>query len=132
MSEITTRAGCVAHFAVNADDIAGARRFYEAVFGWTFEPWGPPEFFHIRTADGEAPGLHAALQGRRDFDGRRVVGFECTVAVDDVDAVAAAVRAGGGEILMEKTTITGVGDLIWFADPSGNVVGAMRYHAEDD
>jgi hypothetical protein len=28
---------------------------------------------------------------------------------------------------MEKTTITGVGDLLFFADPSGNVCGAMRY-----
>ena len=26
-----------------------------------------------------------------------------------------------------KTTITGVGDLIWFEDPAGNVAGAMRY-----
>jgi hypothetical protein len=28
---------------------------------------------------------------------------------------------------MEKTTITGVGDLIWIEDPAGNIVGAMRY-----
>jgi hypothetical protein len=28
---------------------------------------------------------------------------------------------------MEKTTITGVGDLIWFRDPDGNALGAMRY-----
>jgi hypothetical protein len=28
---------------------------------------------------------------------------------------------------MDKTIITGVGDLIWFEDPAGNVVGAMRY-----
>ncbi len=27
------------------------------------------------------------------------MGFECTVSVDDVDAVAATVRAEGGEIL---------------------------------
>jgi hypothetical protein len=30
---------------------------------------------------------------------------------------------------MDKTTITGVGDLIFFEDPSGNAVGAMRYDA---
>lgn len=122
----------MAHFAINADDPGEARRFYAAVFGWTFEPWGPPEFFHIRTADGGSPGMHAALQGRRDFGDRRVVGFECTVAVDDVDAVTDAVRAQGGTVLMEKTTLAGIGDLVWFADPSGNVVGAMRYHADAD
>jgi predicted enzyme related to lactoylglutathione lyase len=47
--------------------------------------------------------------------------------VDDVDRAAHAVVANGGRILMEKTTITGVGDLIWFEDPAGNVTGAMRY-----
>jgi hypothetical protein len=28
---------------------------------------------------------------------------------------------------MAKTTIAGVGDLVWLEDPSGNCVGAMRY-----
>ena len=54
------------------------------------------------------------------------------MAVTDVDAVVAAVQAHGGEVLMDKTTIAGVGDLVWFADPSGNVVGAMRYDASAD
>ncbi len=38
-----------------------------------------------------------------------------------------AARANGGTVLMEKTTITGVGDLVFIADPSGNPFGAMRY-----
>jgi predicted enzyme related to lactoylglutathione lyase len=130
---MTVPLGHLAHFAINADDVAVARRFYGAVFGWRFEPWGPPEFFHISTADGTPPANAAALQARRDFaPGRPTTGFECTVAVDDVDAVTAAVRANGGEVLMEKTTLSGIGDLVWFADPSGNVVGAMRYDATAD
>jgi uncharacterized protein len=44
-----------------------------------------------------------------------------------VDAVAKVVVANGGRIIMEKSTIVGVGDLIWFQDPDGNVLGAMRY-----
>jgi uncharacterized protein len=133
MAEITTPAGHVAHFAVNADDVGEARRFYGAVFGWTFEPFGPPDFFQIRTAGGDLPGMQAGLQARRDLgDAYRTVGFECTVAVDDVDAVVATVRSHGGTVLMEKTTLAGIGDLVFFADPSGNVVGAMRYHADAD
>ena len=61
------------------------------------------------------------------MEGRPILGFECTFAVDDVDATAERVVAGGGRIIMEKTTITGVGDLIWIEDPAGNIVGAMRY-----
>jgi uncharacterized protein len=44
----------------------------------------------------------------------------------------AAVTVGGGRVLMDKTTIAGLGDLVFFADPSGNVCGAMRYDPEAD
>ena len=116
-----------AHFAINADYLAAAQRFYAAVFGFEFDAWGPPGFFHIREVGVRAP-LFASLQARRDFDeDHRVVGFEVTFAVDDADAAAAAAVANGGSVLMERTTIAGVGDLVWLADPSGNPVGAMRY-----
>jgi predicted enzyme related to lactoylglutathione lyase len=116
------------HFAINADDVEGARRFYESVLGWRFHAWGPPEFFQIETGESTADGVRGALQRRRDLvPGARTIGFECTFGVDDVDRVAQAVVANGGRILMEKTTISGVGDLIWFEDPAGNLAGAMRY-----
>jgi len=119
--------GNVRHFAINADDLPRARSFYERVFAWRFEPWGPPGFFMIATGDGEVP--LGSLQQRRELvPGKRMAGFECTIAVEqDVAEVAAAVTANGGRILMEKATIPGVGDLIFFEDPDGNVAGAMRY-----
>lgn len=123
----TAPLGHVAHFAINCDDLAASRRFYEATFGWRFEPWGPPDFFHILTADGSRPGAIGAIQARRALGGHRPVGFECTVAVPDVAAVTAAARSTGGEVLMDATTIAGVGELVFILDPSGNPVGAMRY-----
>jgi predicted enzyme related to lactoylglutathione lyase len=47
--------------------------------------------------------------------------------VPDVDVVADAAAAHGGRVVMEPTTISGVGDLIFFADASGNIAGAIRY-----
>ena len=41
----------VSHFHFDADDLARARRFYEAVFGWRFRAWGPPDYFMIATGD---------------------------------------------------------------------------------
>ena len=120
----------VAHFAINADDVPRARRFYEKVFGWRFEPWGPPGFLQVKDGAGRLPGLIGALQQRRELiAGQRTVGFECTVAVADVDAVAAAVVANGGTILIPRTMIPTVGHLIFFRDPEGNAVGAMQYDA---
>ena len=120
--------GTISHFAINADDVARARRFYERIFGWKFEPWGPPDFFQI-VPEGDGPGgVRGALQRRRELKpGSPTIGFECTFAVDDVDRIAADVTANGGRILMEKTVIAGVGDLLFFEDPEGNVVGVMRY-----
>jgi uncharacterized protein len=124
--------GALAHFAINADDLDATKAFYETVFGWRFEPWGPPGFFHIDTGSdtGTSAGAppRGALQQRRELvPGEKTIGFECTVAVSDVDAVTKAAVAAGGRVVMAKSTITGVGDLVFVADPSGNVVGAMRY-----
>lgn len=120
----------LAHFAINADDVQEAKTFYESVMGWEFSPWGPPGFFRITTGSAEAPGVQGALQARRELvPGRPMIGLECTFAVDDVEATAAAVVRAGGTVLMERFTIVGVGHLIFFADPAGNAVGAMQYDA---
>ncbi len=113
------------HFAINADDVPRAKRFYEAVFGWTFDPWGPPDFYQIRNA-GE--GLLGALQGRRELKaGARMTGFEPTLGVEDLTATIAAVEANGGRLLMPPYRIEGVGELAFFEDTEGNFVGAMQY-----
>ena len=121
--------GNVRHFSINADDLQRARSFYGKVFGWRFEPWGPPGFFMINAGGKDAAVPFGSLQQRRELvKGRRMTGFECTIAVEqDVEKVAAAVKANGGRIVMEKATIPGVGDLIFFEDPEGNLAGAMRY-----
>jgi predicted enzyme related to lactoylglutathione lyase len=124
----------VHHFAINADDVQRARRFYERVFGWTFAAWGPPDFYQIATAGkGESPGIVGALQARRELvPGRRMHGFECTIGVASIDETAKAILASGGKTVMDKSVIVGVGTLMFFQDPEGNVFGAMQYdpHAE--
>ena len=115
----------VAHFAIHADDCQRAKRFYEEVFGWTFEPWGPPEFWRIHTSP---EGIHGALQRRRGpVAGKGMTGFVCTVAVEDVEKTAAAVEDNGGRVTMAPFVIETVGTLIMFEDTEGNVVGAMKY-----
>ncbi|HEY0812272.1 MAG TPA: VOC family protein [Pseudonocardia sp.] len=118
----------LSHFAINADDLPATRAFYESVFGWTFTAWGPPGFFQIQTGPDDQSGVQGAMQQRRALlPDQPTRGLECTFTVDDVDATAAAVRAAGGKVLMDRATISGVGHLIFFQDPSGNPVGAMQY-----
>jgi predicted enzyme related to lactoylglutathione lyase len=112
-----------AFIAITADDVERARAFYEQVFGWTFEDWGPPDFYIIHGA-----GFPGALQKRHEpIVGTHPRSFEISVAVDDVDATAKKVKAAGGAIVMAKTKLDGVGTLVHFTDTEGNRVGAMQY-----
>jgi predicted enzyme related to lactoylglutathione lyase len=118
----------VAHFSINATDLPATRRFYEKVFGWKFNAWGPPGFYMIDMGAPPAAPLLGSLQGRRELvPGQRLVGFECTIAVDSIEDTERAVQAAGGKVIMERSIIAGVGALTWFADPDGNVFGAMQY-----
>jgi uncharacterized protein len=113
------------HFAINADDVQRAKRFYEAVFGWTFDPWGPPNFYQIKNA-GE--GFLGALQERRELKpGAKMLGFEASMGVPDMDALVTTVEANGGRIIMQPYYLQGVGKLIYFEDTEGNLVGAAQY-----
>ncbi len=115
----------IAHFAIEADDVSRARDFYETVFGWRFEPWGPPDFYLIHGA-----GLHGALQQRPAPapDGKN--GFECSIAVDDLDAAVAAIKAAGGQVAGAKVTIPTVGQLAPFLDTEGNRAIVIQYEPE--
>ena len=126
----------VEHFSINADDVPRARKFYESVFHWKFTPWGPPNFYLIKTGTDAEPGIHGALQGRREVvKGKPTFGFECTIGVASVDETTAAVEANGGKIVMPKFHIPTVGTLIFFEDTEGNVAGAMQFeegHSDDE
>lgn len=113
------------HFAINADDLPRAKRFYESVFGWRFDPWGPPGFYQIHNA---GAGVIGALQERRELaPGIAMRGFEASFGVEDLPATIAAIEANGGRILMQPYRIEGVGELVYFEDSEGNFAGAMQY-----
>jgi len=89
--------------------------------------WGPPGFFMIETGAADTPAIYGALQQRREIvDGERLNGFECTIAVPDIEAAERAVIAAGGTILMPRATIPTVGHMFWFRDSEGNIAGAMQ------
>ena len=64
-------ANFIAHFAIQAEDLERARRFYERAFGWRFEAWGPPGYFKIHTGAEAVAGVTEGglwdLQGNCEF-----------------------------------------------------------------
>jgi hypothetical protein len=118
----------LATFSIHVDDVDRARAFYEAVFDWVFEPWGPPGFYLIHTGDEASPGIRGLMHKRLEpRAGTGLNGIEPTFSVEDVHVIAARVAKNGGRIIMPKCVIPTVGELVRFLDTEGNDIGAMRY-----
>src|SRR5271168_1770791 len=102
----------VAHFAIHADDLERAQKFYGKVFGWQYEGFGGgpmTDFCKITSADGNDLAPIGAMQSRRfSAAPREGIGYACSIAVNDVEITAKKVEAAGGKILMPKTAIPGV------------------------
>lgn len=114
----------LSHFSINVLDTDRAIEFYKGVFGWNFAAWGPPGFFMIETG-----GIHGSLQKKQDQPFETLIGnFECSIAVEDVDQVCAAIVEHGGSIDLPKVTIPGVADIARVRDSEGNTFSVARYH----
>jgi predicted enzyme related to lactoylglutathione lyase len=114
----------IGRFAINADDVPRARDFYQKVFGWTFEPWGPPNFYLIETGEEQVRAVGGLLQERRELvPNGRMIGFECTIGVPDIDETIRAIERNGGKMVTEKFLIPNVVTVAYFQDTEGNVAG---------
>jgi uncharacterized protein len=118
------------HFAIHAENVKRAAKFYETVFDWTcsgYEKGGVSneEFVQIFSKDRKVLG---AIQARK-FNPlpADLLGFECSFDVIDIDATARAVESAGGKIVMKKSAIPGVGWVVKFRDPEGNLCCAVTY-----
>jgi predicted enzyme related to lactoylglutathione lyase len=102
-----------------APDVAAAKAFYSAAFGWEFNDYGP-EYAGIRSADGsvEVGGLTAA--GEPSPQGVLVLLWS-----DDLDATVTSVREAGGTVTNGPYEFPG-GRRFHFQDPAGNELGVYQ------
>jgi len=115
------------HFAIHIDDMERAKKFYDDVFDWGFASYGPPDFLQIKADKTENGELIGALQSRRYSPvSDKIVGWECTISVENVDDIVQKIQNSGGQILMPKTAIPYVGWIAKFLDTEGNLVCAMQ------
>ena len=118
----------VVHFEIHAADPERGVKFYERVFGWTFQKWeGPMEYWLITTGPDSEPGINGGLLRRQgEIDGQAVIAYVCTIGVDDLDATMASVEANGGTVAVPKMPIPGMGWLAYYKDTEGNIFGIMQ------
>lgn len=116
------------HFAIYTDNTERAKQFYGDVFDWGFNSYGAPDFLQIKDDTAETGELIGALQSRKYSPvTEKVIGLECSIRVENVNATIEKVKNSGGKILMDKTAIPHVGWIAKFLDTEGNLLCAMQY-----
>lgn len=109
----------ISYVEITVSDMARARAFYEAAFGWGFNDYGP-DYSGIRAADGdrEVGGL---LTGTPPAPG----GVQVLIYSADLDGTVASVGSAGGTVTEAPYEFPG-GRRFFFADPDGNVLGVYQ------
>lgn len=106
------------YIEITVNDVAEAKRFYNAAFGWEFNDYGPG-YAGIKGESREQGGL-----AQREGAPRATSGGGPLVVLysRDLDATLAAVKSAGGTVVTEPFAFPG-GRRFHFADPSGNELG---------
>ena len=112
------------------EDADAARRFYERLFGWTFEGHDAGERRYAVARAGKEP-VGGIMQRRHTYvqqPGSRWVGM---ISVPDVAKAAAYATRHGGKVLVPPRDLPGRGQVAFLADPEGAPFGVIRSAAGD-
>ncbi len=116
----------VGWFEIYVQDMARARAFYGAVFGFAFEKLESPEpameLWAFPGPMDDGPGASGALVRMNDGPagaGGTVVYFMC----DDCAVEAGRVAASGGQLIQPKFAIGQYGHAAMVTDTEGNMIG---------
>jgi predicted enzyme related to lactoylglutathione lyase len=125
-------AGKFIWFDLMTSDPAAARKFYGAVFGWTFEPVkGTPEKYSVIRADGQVVGgVFKPLlpAGEKPRLGARWVSY---ASVASMDTAIAKLTAAGGSVLVKPTVVAGRGIHAILRDSQGAILGLLQSESGD-
>ncbi len=112
----------VIHFEIPSDDPKKAVKFYEEVFGWSFNNWGGQTYWLATTGGDTEPGINGAILKRE----APVTGISNTIGVDSIRDTIEKIKKHGGEVLSEIMPVQGVGWVAYFRDMDGNVFSVMQ------
>jgi len=107
------------------DDVAGAERFYGAVFGWSFE--GTAALggrYRLALSGDEYVG--ALVPRERDPGPQRGNRWMPLMSVEDPGRAGDEAKRGGGRIVVAPVDLPGRGTVAILADPEGTPFGVIR------
>jgi hypothetical protein len=100
-----------------ATDIPRAKQFYAAVFGWSFEDWGP-DYISFEAA---GAGVHGGFRKAKPEESRGDAAPLVVLYSADLKATESAIVAAGGKIDVPAFEFPG-GRRFHFSDGVGNLL----------
>lgn len=117
--------GRVVHFEIPAADPKKSLDFYSKVFDWKYQEYPGFDYWMANTGDDKQMGINGALMKRRDPGQPMTI----VIGVENIDESAALVEKMGGQIVVPKMAIPGMGYSAYFKDPDGVIVGLWQVDA---
>jgi uncharacterized protein len=113
--------GMVGLTELASKDPASTRQFLERVFHWKFDTVQMPqgEYLTHRASVGSGVGIRATRVDETPASMNYVL-------VEDLAAAERKIRDSGGEIVLDKTEIPGMGSFFWFKAPGGPILACWQ------
>ena len=113
----------IVHFDIPSDNPERAQKFYQDVFGWEFAKWdGPMEYWMVKTGENDTPGINGGMARRMPGQ----IGMINTIDIPSIDEYIIKIQSNGGQILVPKMEIPGVGHYATCMDTEGNIFGIIQ------
>ena len=118
----------VVHFEIQVEEPERAIKFFQTVFGWTFEQWGEEKYWMIMTApkDSKELGINGGLllrSAKISSTEGGINAYVCTIQVENFDDIAKKIAEAGGKVATPKFAFVGMAWQGYFFDTEGNTFG---------
>ncbi|MCE7992868.1 MAG: VOC family protein [Roseivirga sp.] len=112
----------VIYFEIPATRPEDCMKFYQQVFGWQFSQLNDEAYWLTKTGSDELPGINGAIKPGSKAQPSVIN----TIQVTHLERTILAIEQYGGQLVSAKQLLPGIGKLVYFKDPDGNVHGALQ------
>ena len=119
----------IVHFEIPAENLERLKKFYSDLFGWKFEKFpGPTEYWNVQTVHVNEegipmrPGVNGGMM-KKDRPEHKPINY---ISVESVDEYSNKAVQLGGQIIVPKMEIPGMGWWALVLDPDGNQIGLFE------
>jgi predicted enzyme related to lactoylglutathione lyase len=112
----------VVHWELWSENPQRASEFYQRVFDWQVQH--VPELNYHMVSTGGAGGINGGIMKPQEGEWPGKLAFYIDVA--DLASTLGRITDAGGQTILERQEIPGMGEIALFSDPDGRVLGLWK------